>query len=466
MSHVTLLSGNALALLPTLPADSVHCVVTSPPYWGLRDYDLEPQVWGGDALHAHVWGAGRRIHRGGASGGGAATDGRDQSARNAVKDRDAGAFCACGAWRGHLGLEPTPELYLEHMVGLFREVRRVLRPDGTLWVNMGDSYTGSGRGADTGSTLQGSRRNQRESRRARDSRRAVTQLRPKNLVMMPARLALALQADDWWLRAEIIWNKPNPMPESVTDRPTRSHEYVFLLARSERYFYDAAAIAEQHGGSKTEQYQQGFPGKKSRDRKPVEIVQAMARKAGVNPKAEGNGRDNGKQNESYSAAVGSGGVALERNARSVWDISTQPYPEAHFATFPEELARRCILAGSSPRVCEKCGAPWKRIIEAVGGTIGRAWNDHDQDLKRGQRAERRAKGNDGGYRRIDRGFTPSCGCEQQGTGRSIVLDPFGGSGTVAQVATGNGRDSIYIDLSSDYIELARQRIGPLLCREP
>lgn len=425
MSHVTLLRGNAVHVLPALPAESVHCVVTSPPYWGLRDYSLEPQVWGGLAGCVHEWKVRRRIHRGGASGGGAATNGRDQSARNAVKDRDAGAFCGrCDAWRGHLGLEPTPELYLEHMVGLFREVRRVLRKDGTLWLNMGDSYTDSGRGADTGSTLQGSRRNQRESRIARDSGRRATNLRPKNLLMMPARLALALQADDWWLRAEIVWSKPNPMPESVTDRPTRAHEYIYLFARSERYFYDAAAIAEPAAEATL-----------------VRIAQATVEQQ-------------------------QGDVELQRNARTVWDISTQPYPEAHFATFPAELARRCIVAGSSPRTCEHCGAPWKRIVVATGGTIGRAWNDHQDDLQQGNRAERRAKGNEGGYRREERGWKPTCRCEQEGTGRSVVLDPFGGSGTTAQVATGNGRDAIYIDLNPEYLDLARQRIGPLLCRDP
>lgn len=458
MSHVTLLRGNAVHVLPALPAESVHCVVTSPPYWGLRDYSLEPQVWGGLAGCAHEWKLRRRIHRGG----------------------DAGAYCGrCDAWRGHLGLEPTPELYLEHMVGLFREVRRVLRKDGTLWLNMGDSYTDSGRGADTGSTLQGSRRNQRESRIARDSGRRATNLRPKNLLMMPARLALALQADDWWLRAEIVWSKPSPMPESVTDRPTRAHEYIYLFARSERYFYDAAAIAEpaaeatlvriaqatveqQQGGLKSEQYAQDFPGKKHRDRKPVEIVQGLSKKAGR--QFDDNGRvaahDGGRRRPPDED------VELQRNARTVWDISTQPYPEAHFATFPEELARRCIVAGSSPRTCEHCGAPWKRIVVATGGTIGRAWNDHQDDLQQGNRAERRAKGNEGGYRREERGWKPTCRCEQEGTGRSVVLDPFGGSGTTAQVATGNGRDAIYIDLNPEYLDLARQRIGPLLCRDP
>lgn len=427
MSHVTLLRGNALLVLPTLPAESVHCVVTSPPYWGLRDYGLAPQLWGGEAGCAHEW--------------------------------DVGTFCRrCGAWRGSLGLEPTPELYVEHLVAVFREVRRVLRKDGTLWLNMGDCYAnGDKRGyAKDRVTAQDSlQRSNLGANFIGAPNRLWNGLAPKQLVGMPWRVAFALQADGWWLRAEIIWAKPNSMPESVTDRPTRAHEYIFLLARSERYFYDAAAIAEpaseatharisqasldeQRGGFKQELYKQGFPGQKNRDRKPVEIVQALARKF------DRNGRTD-----------------LNRNARTVWEISTQPYPEAHFATFPEELARRCILAGSSHRACEQCGAPWRRIVEATGGTIGRAWHDHADDERVGQRRENMANGT--GYQRMEKGWEPTCKCEgNTGSARCTVLDPFGGSGTVAQVATGNGRDGIYIDLKPEYLELARQRIGPLL----
>lgn len=285
--------------LACVAPNSVQCVVTSPPYWGLRDYGHEAQ----------------------------------------------------------LGLEATPAEYLERMVDVFRLVRRALREDGTLWLNMGDSYITRRCGVvGENSTINGTK-TQAQSRVAHASRsldRAATALPYKSLVGMPWRLALALQEDGWLLRSDIIWHKPNPMPESVRDRPTTAHEHVFLLAKSERYYFAADAIAEPTTGN------------------------AHGRGAGVNPKADGRiprGWDTGpgdhrglrgnytpkneastrlgrgpgwrsKQNASFSSAVT--GLVDQRNARTVWTMSTQPYDGAHFATFPEELARRCILAGTKP----------------------------------------------------------------------------------------------------------------------
>src|SRR3990170_639507 len=236
--------------------------ITSPPYWSLRDYGLEPTTWGGDAECEHAWGeeSYQRRSNDTAPGRKQATNvgalGRDQPVRH--------AFCRrCGAWRGCLGLEPTPELYVEHLVGVLREVRRVLRDDGVMFLNMGDSYASNPAKGGSG-TPNG--RNNRGEGYARPLRKASAQgadvggwtsrsselrtttapsgLKPKDLLLMPARVALALQVDGWWLRSDIIWSKPNPMPESVTDRPTTAHEHVYLLAKSERYFYDADAIRE------------------------------------------------------------------------------------------------------------------------------------------------------------------------------------------------------------------------------
>jgi len=393
MSRATLYCGDALAILQTLPEESVQTVMTSPPYWGLRDYGMP----------------------------------------------------------GQLGLEATPEIYVEDLCLVFAEVRRVLRDDGTLWLNIGDCYAGSwgaqsrehaGKHAPNVSALSANQVKAAQIRGSGTGSLSRTPgLKPKDLVGIPWRVAFALQVAGWWLRKDIIWSKPNPMPESATDRPTTAHEYVFLLSKSERYYWDADAIAEPCA--------------------PVTLQ-------------DGRGNGDGKRRErGFPGSPSNGGTRLgagdTRNARSVWTIGTQSYAGAHFATFPEELARRCILAGSSPRTCEHCGAPWKRIIEARGGTIGAAWHDHADDEQQGQRIEKRTQDKSHGrkghaaYCRIDRGFTPTCGCEQQGTGRSVVLDPFGGSGTVAQVATGNGRDSIYIDLNPQYLELAQQRIGPMLC---
>lgn len=402
--------GDCRALLAELPDDSVHCVVTSPPYWALRDYGLPPAVWGGDAACGHRWGSGLKIHRGGPSGAGGAMlqGGRSVvDAHAAVKDIDAGAFCeTCGAWSGQLGLEPTPEAFVDHLVEVLLEVRRVLRPDGTLWLNLGDSYASNAGGYGAGgrgstswpsigrktmsAVLKGRRiRALRDGSHAgkhtamaalgpmvQPNRQPVPGLKPKDLVGVPWRVAFALQAAGWWLRSDIIWAKPNPMPESVTDRPTRAHEYLFLLSKGESYHYDAQAIAEPTSGT------------------------VRPRGGGVNPKASGKNEQSGdnrkhgfnerwrvKQNESFSAAVS--GLVENRNRRSVWTITSEPTPDAHFATFPRKLVEPCILAG--------CPA---------GG---------------------------------------------------VVLDPFGGSGTVGRVAEDHGRKWLLFDLNPDYARIADRK---------
>lgn len=416
-----ILIGDVRARLKELPDESVQCVVTSPPYWGLRFYQTIPQVWGGNPKCQHAWGDVGSRHRGGPPGKSETMAGRDQLSRAATGDINTGCFCACGAWRGELGLEPTPDLFVEHIVEVFREVRRVLRSDGTCWVNMGDCYaTGAGKVGDCpGGGAQGAKwrgdprpavngrgEEQIEHKGHRGvrldsaagkhdynpgigpmiqpNRMPIPGLKPKDLVGQPWRVAFALQADGWWLRSDIIWHKPSPMPESVTDRPTKAHEYIFLLTKAARYKYDAEAIKEPVTGA------------------------AHARGNGVNPKAglkdEGRtaqglrtstrfGRGAGfrvKQNESFSAAVTN--VVDTRNARSVWSIPSEPYPYAHYATFPTAIPRRCILAGTK-----------------VGDT---------------------------------------------------VLDPFGGSGTVGQVALEYGRNVILIDLNPANEALMRGRMAP------
>ena len=252
----------------------MQCVVTSPPYWGLRDYGVE----------------------------------------------------------GQIGLEPTPEQYVANMVAVFREVLRVLRDDGTLWLNLGDSYASSPPGNTTlgvsaKSTLHGVN-GPSDAYRAtlaqsvqQKRNTIVGGLKPKDLVGIPWRVAFALQADGWYLRSDIIWAKPNPMPESVTDRPTKAHEYLFLMSKSERYYYDAEAIKEPAavGHRPTD-----FIPNSAKDRAATAATAATA--------ASRNGRSDTWQSD--------------RNRRTVWTIATQPYPEAHFATFPEDLVKPCVMAGS------------------------------------------------------------------------------------------------------------------------
>ena len=383
MRH-TILNGDVIACLRSLPDACVQCVVTSPPYWGLRDYGVE----------------------------------------------------------GQIGLEPTPEEHVEKMVEVFREVKRVLRDDGTLWLNYGDCYVHGTPGG--GSPFDNGRNDGRESYdtdKARGREKLSTLapgLKTKDLVGMPWRIAFALQADGWYLRSDIIWSKPNPMPESVTDRPTKSHEYVFLLTKRPRYFYDADAIREPYAEST-------FKRAKS-------VNNAAARKdngTAINQR----GLTAEQQTKAYSKVTETGG----RNKRSVWHIATQSFSEAHFATFPEALVEPCIKAGTSARgACPECGAPWRRVVEKGGGTTGASWHDHSNDLVRGQVAPPSATFRD--YYRRDIGWQPSCTCGTEETVPCVVLDPFGGSGTVAKVARDLGRSSILIEINPEYVQIAKKRL--------
>ncbi len=313
--------GDALALLRQMPEESVQCVVTSPPYWGLRDYGTA--AWdGGDADCDHSPDA---------RGGRFATPVSSKQASNTGSGTASSRDCPCGAKRidAQLGLEPTPEAYVANMVEVFREVRRVLRRDGTLWLNIGDSYaTGAGSGRSMGGDSFGKTNEVIDAGSYpvnQPNRMPIPGLKPKDLVGIPWRLAFALQADGWYLRSDIIWAKPNPMPESVTDRPTKSHEYIFLLTKSPRYFFDQEAVREPHtrewwADGSTSHYLAGT------------AQQQNPQAAGVSKKAF-----NGARLDTNG-----------RNIRSVWTIATEPSPDAHFATFPTKLVEPCIKAGSRP----------------------------------------------------------------------------------------------------------------------
>lgn len=290
--------GDALEILKYLPSQSINCCITSPPYFGLRDYGID----------------------------------------------------------GQIGLEATPEEYIQRLVDVFREVKRVLRNNGTLWLNIGDSYA-TGKPKDcTKPDLMWSNK---------QSRQAPKGYKHKDLIGIPWRIAFALQSDGWYLRADIIWNKPNAMPESVTDRPTKSHEYIFLLSKSERYYYDAEAIKE--------------PAVNGDPSKPRGSIATMSHGA--------NKLNAGRRSDSNNISD----LLTKRNKRSVWTVATQRFDGAHFATFPPELIKPCILAG----------------------------------------------------------------CPEDG----IVLDPFGGSGTVSMMARKLGRNSIYIDINPEYRQLALLKTG-------
>lgn len=392
---VRILTGDAREMLRTLPAESVHCCVTSPPYWAQRDYGVD----------------------------------------------------------GQLGREASLEEHVAVLVSVFREVRRVLRADGTVWLNYGDAWATKGYRAH-GFTGEGAHpANWSADRRGQSVLSTVGDgIKEKDLIGAPWALAIALRADGWWLRDCIIWHKKNPPPTSVQDRTCPAHEYLFLLTKAPRYYYDDIAIEEpiaessrqryaqrtlesQSGGFKQEVYESGNTGARSRSRRPAEIIKSLA--------------VSGKET---------------RKKRSVWSIPIEGFDEAHFATFPPELIVPCIKAGSSEHgVCSLCGAPWVRHVE-------RETRPNAPSLRgkyNGVGKHRTISGgvwNDARDRRV-LGWVPQCACDGSALVPATVLDPFGGSGTVGLVADRMKRDAILIELKPAYVEMARQRIdgdAPLL----
>ena len=370
-----------------LPDKSIQTVVTSPPYWGLRDYGVE----------------------------------------------------------GQLGLEPTPEEYVNNLVKVFREVKRVLRDDGTVWLNLGDSYAGSNQGAGTVNPTPKQASNRGTGYMLTESHVSklakIDGLKPKDLVGIPWRVAFALQADGWWIRSDIIWAKPNPMPESVTDRPTKSHEYIFLLSKSKRYYYDGEAIKEPQADISV--------------RRAFSTNNVSARKDAATNVYAISGR---AQDETYKRMRESvlAGEPQYRNKRSVWTVATKPYKEAHFATFPEKLIEPCILAGASDKACEICGSPFERVVKIVNK--GHASNYSDYAKQLGHTANGpTSRGGITPDQTKTTGWKPTCKCECHGTGKSIVLDPFAGSGTTLWVAKKLNRKAVGYELNEKYCRLIQKR---------
>lgn len=436
--QVIIYQGNALEVLPQLEAESVQCVVTSPPFWGLRKYAGSQELIWGDGNCKHEWASLERwLHRGSTQSP-KLTDGM------MTQDKTVDTTCSlCGAWRGAYGLEPTPEMYVEHTVEMLRAIKRVLKKDGVVFWNIGDSYgsgkgtcfnPGGGKGSFSG---HGDRKDAGAYPldRGNVSMLKASGLKPKDLCLIPFRVALAAQADGWWVRSVIIWSKANPMPESVKDRPTESHEYILMLTKQARYYWNQEAVREDGKEWTGRAGTFACDGEVSRHVLPGQ--QAAEHRADRTDR-----------------------IIAGRNIRTVWEMPTQPYPDAHFAVFPEALPEKCILAATSEKGnCSKCGMPWIRVVEASGGTIGRSWHDHEGDLERGQRACAEAKGGHG-YKREDKGWRASCACDAEPE-PAIVLDPFSGAGTTLWVAKKLGRRAIGIDISEEYCQLTIERCRQL-----
>jgi DNA modification methylase len=430
-----LTQADVLAGLAELPDASVNCVVTSPPYHGLRDYGTASWTGGDPACGHKVRPPGSGMASVGIDGG-THTQGHQQEGYRDVCRR-------CGAVRvdQQIGLEPTPDAYVARLVAVFREVKRVLRRDGTLWCNLGDSYATSPKGSiGTGSSgLEGSTTYQHIAVPPGDWRaRDFGPLASKQLVGIPWRVAFALQADGWWLRSAITLCKRAPMPESVTDRPTSATEMLFLLTKAPRYFYDQEAVREPWADDRC-----GAPG-------------------GVKP-AERNvgGRTDGftRPAQDWTAPDGRTG----RNQRNYWLLSPEPLDLPHFAAFSTEIPRRAILAGCPSRVCPQCGAPWTRQTDVRQRALQRTNNaskltrnaDNGWDHARWPRTTRET---------TTLGFAPGCTHDLPSV-PGVVLDPFAGSGTSLLVALRLGRRALGIELSPRYCAFATARIvgdAPLL----
>ena len=329
-----IINGDALEVLKTLPSDYVHCIITSPPYWGLRDYGKEDQ----------------------------------------------------------LGLESDPNDYVDKLTAIFSEAKRVLRPDGTLWLNIGDSYAGNMSRASQGGRAGFG------TKREGVFKRIPETLKAKDLVGIPWRVAFALQSDGWYLRQDIIWHKPNPIPESVKDRCTKSHEHVFLLTKSPKYYFDHYAIREKD-------------------------------------------------------EVGS------RNKRDVWSIAGGNYGGAHFAAFPQNLIIPCIFAGSSEHgCCALCGNPYTRDVEMTEEykrVRGEGWKGKDDFKETGMRGVGGMPEVSEMYRTV--GWKKNCECDAD-VSPCIVMDIFMGSGTTAFVSKRLGRRYLGIELNEEYVEIANNRL--------
>jgi DNA modification methylase len=420
---LTILNADCIAALKTLPDNSVHCVVTSPPYYGLRNYKVE----------------------------------------------------------GQIGLEETPQQYVDKMVEVFREVRRVLREDGVCWLNLGDSYVSKPYKADNPHSFQTASSGDQVQQAPngllanRQSRLKEAGIKVTDLLMIPARVALALQADGWYLRGSYPWIKRNGMPESVKSRPSQTIESIFMLTKSSRYFYDAEAVKKPLAASSVPRLKQDIAN------------QVGTERANGGAKTNGNfkavvdivsGRT--RRSSDWFFESWQGMLQDEEGDPVAFVVNTKPYRGAHFATFPMDLVRPMILASTSERgCCAECGAPLERVV-VKGPPCPEPEHRHpEKRLEPGQAGN--ASAGNMGFRAsklsgkemgewkaahpdetVD--WQPTCDHPSPTTIPCTVLDPFGGSGTTAQVALELGCNAIVRELNAEYIPLIHQRCDPILTK--
>jgi len=469
-----------------IPNECVQMVCTSPPYWGLRKYEGQQELIWGDNHCEHEWAREERwLHRG------STQSPLENKGGRMTQDKTSDGCCSlCGAWKGAFGLEPTPEMYVQHTIEILREVRRVLRKDGVVFWNIGDSYAagkgtcfnpGGGKGS---FSTHGDRKDAGvyPLDRGNVSMLKAQGLKPKDLCLIPFHIAIAAQQDGWWIRSVIIWNKPNPMPESVTDRPTNSYEFILMLTKSGTIQYwthprkrgtrqqpkpDYIWIHRRTGLVVDYQPVSDRIVKKfwtrhnlwrghdyywdaDAVREPSLCMQFGSAQRDTR-ETHGIGSGNSGINEAKRRARENGGFG-GRNLRDVWTFPTMPYPEAHFAVFPEKLPELCIKAATSEKgCCSKCGAPWARVIAKTGHI-----NSREPAHVPGNTPTKVDSTGWASTTRATDEWRPSCSCGLPPI-PCIVLDPFAGTGTTLWVAKKLGRRAIGYDISQAYCQLALER---------
>jgi len=515
-----IICGHVLDILKRLPDESVDTIVTSPPYWGLRDYGEETNtIWGGDPNCEHEWIVGTTNHDNlrPSKVSEKTIVGSNKELRFRTGEKVRNAFCAkCGAWYGQLGLEPTLDLYLVHLWQITDELYRVLKKTGIMFWNHGDCYGGSWQ--NYGSRKGGQRPKLTESFKRRGNPTDIfpptARLPPKCLALQNYRFILGLIDIDYrilveWramgkpegkleemlkhpriqeiLRNSIIWHKPNHMPESVKDRFTNAYEPVFMLTKSKKYWFDLDAVREPHKEASEQrvmravsnshkyinhpEYGGGGGLNKPRPNRRTKIPADVAELFG-SPRARYH-REQNMRISQYQYAYGDYLVVnlhpLGKNPGNVWEIPTQPFSEAHFATFPEKLVEPLIKCGCPQWICKKCGKPRVRvtekklIIHREFKDKGKAYRNVVSGSKEMPAIPRARTGIEGHNEIYTIGWT-DCGCGA-GWGAGVVLDPFAGSGTVGVVAERLGRNSILIDLNKEYCEMALKRLKPLVAQK-
>lgn len=529
-----ILQGDAMAMLKQLPDESINCVMTSPPYWALRDYGSSVEIiWDGKENCEHEWNSKeRKLHSGTTK---SIISGDDSGHLNEASTID--HFCfKCGAWKGQLGLEPTFDLYIKHLCDIFDEVKKVLRKDGTCWVNLGDTYNAHSTG---NGNVGGMEKNNKLIQDIQTGNNRKIDLPDKSLCLIPFRFAIEMQNRGWILRNVIIWHKPNCMPSSVKDRFTVDFEYVFFFVKNKKYWFETQYERLAESSFNDDRKDKGLVPHKSgksfdellfnknikekrlvpysvqpRDKEFVEYrnlpdIKSFAEWLNIHRKNLGltieqiekefgnqaphhwfnaesfpsvedykklkiildlaNDYDYDmtkiytKSSEKKYAIMGTSINSCGRNKRAVWSICPQPFPEAHFATYPEELCETPIKAGCPEFVCNKCGKAREKILESKG--TGLDYSNNSNYKREIPKDNPSAKFNRNSNLKLNaeyefKGYS-SCDCNV-GFSSGIVLDPFFGAGTTGLVALKQNKQFIGIELNPEYIKIAEERLKPYL----